>query len=118
MKQSHMPFVSADTGHSFGNRLDNIGWAIFLILTGAVWLVPEAQVPPGTWLIGTGVLLLCLNAVRATIKVPVSGFGILLGVLALAAGLAAFWGIRFPLVAIALILLGLGLFAREVFRRA
>ena len=44
------------------------------------------QGSPGTWLIGTGVLLLCLNAVRATIKVPVSGFGILLGVLALAAG--------------------------------
>lgn len=48
---------------------------MFLILTAVVWLFPETRVPPGTWLVGTGLLLLGLNAVRAISKVPVSGFG-------------------------------------------
>jgi hypothetical protein len=90
---------------------------VFLILTGALWLVPESQVPPGTWFLGIGLLLLGLNAVRAMSNVPVSGFSAILGVLALAAGISAFLGVELPIVAIGLILLGLGLLARELSTR-
>ena len=41
---------AADTA----KRLDQIGWGIFLVMIGTIWLVPA--VPPGTWLIGTGIL--------------------------------------------------------------
>ena len=108
----------AEPGYSLGKRIDAVGWAVFLILTGVVWLFPETRVPPGTWLVGTGLLLLGLNAVRAISKVPVSGFATVLGMLALAGGLGALWGVRLPLVAIGLILLGLGLLTRTLTRRA
>jgi hypothetical protein len=97
-----------------GKRLDNVGWAVFFILTGALWLIPESQVPSGTWFIGVGLLLLGLNAVRRMSNLPVSGFGTVLGVLALGAGISAFLSVEVPIVAIGSILLGLGLLAREL----
>jgi hypothetical protein len=45
-------------------NLDDIGWGIFLIMIGALCLVPKDLVPEGTWLMGTGLLLLTLNGVR------------------------------------------------------
>lgn len=113
MTQAHVPVAATGAGLALGKRLDDIGWAIFLILTGVLWLFPESQVPPGTWLIGTGFLFLGLNAIRVIIKVPVSGFTALLGTLALVAGLCILWGVYLPVVAIGLILLGLGILARQ-----
>lgn len=34
------------------HRLSDIGWGLLLMLTGLVWIVPEQQVPDGTWLLG------------------------------------------------------------------
>jgi hypothetical protein len=109
-RTSYTPAGSQATGR----RLDDVGWAVFFILTGALWLIPESQVPPGTWFIGVGLLLLGFNAVRRMSNLPVSGFGTVLGVLALAAGISAFLGVEAPIVAIGVILLGLGLLAREL----
>lgn len=109
------PIPSTDSGPGLSQRLDNVGWAIFLILTGIIWLFPEADVPPGTWFIATGILILGLSATRAMLDLPVSGFMTLLGALAVIAGFAALWGMELPLVAIALILLGAALLARQVF---
>ncbi len=85
-------------------RLDEIGWGIFLIMIGTIALVPS--VPQGTWLIGTGVLLLLLNAIRYRTQVGWSGFSTALGVLALMAGLSELIGIKLPLFAICLVVLG------------
>lgn len=117
MTHAHAPLATADDAHARGRRLDDIGWALFFILTGVIWLLPEEQVPPGTWLIATGLLLLGLNAIRAAGHLPVSGFATVLGTLALAAGLGTLAGIDLPLMAIFLILLGVGLLARQL-RRA
>lgn len=116
MTHLHAPAASHETAPDLAKRLDDIGWGLFLVMTGIVWLFPETRVPPGTWLIGTGLLLLGLNAVRLIIKAPVSRFTILLGGLALLAGFSALWGIHLPLAAICLILLGLGVLARHLFR--
>ena len=66
---------------------------------------------------GTGVLLIVLNGVRALARVRVSGFVTAVGALALIAGLCAFWGIRLPIAAIGLILLGISLLGRELVAR-
>ncbi|NIV40630.1 MAG: hypothetical protein GWN58_67915, partial [Anaerolineae bacterium] len=45
----------------FGQRLDAIGWGLFLVMLGGLWLVPEEWgVPEGTWLIGAGAIVLGL----------------------------------------------------------
>jgi len=93
-------------------RLDEIGWGIFLIMFGTIVLIPS--VPQGTWLIGTGVLLLLLNGIRYKIQSEWSGFWAVLGVLALAAGLSELLGIKLPLFAICLVVLGLGMLLKPL----
>ena len=85
-------------------RLDQIGWGIFLVMIGVIWLVPS--VPQGTWLVGTGVLLLALNAIRSRLGIQWSGVSVALGVFALVAGLGDFTGIKLPLFPICLVIVG------------
>lgn len=110
--RAHLPATGA--GPAFDKRLDTIGWAIFLILTGVIWLLPEGQVPRGAWFMATGILLLGLNAIRAYTRASISGFTTILGALALAAGLAAYWGVELPIFAIGMIVMGLAILLRQV----
>ena len=73
-------------------RLDEIGWGLFLIMIGVIWIVPGAQLPHGTWLIGVAVIMLGLNAVRYLNGIKMSRFTIALGLLALAAGMGSRFG--------------------------
>lgn len=91
---------------SFGRRLDGVGWGLFLLMTGILWLLPGDRVPPGAWLIGTGALLLGLNAVRYLKGLAISVLTVALGVLALAGGLADLGGVKLPLLAISLVAVG------------
>jgi hypothetical protein len=92
-----------------GKRLDEIALALILIMTGALWLAPKAMFPDGTWLVGAGIILLGLNAVRRIRGVKTSGFGIIVGLIAAAAGIGRIIGQDLPLVPILLIILGVGM---------
>jgi len=93
-------------------RLDEIGWGIFLIMIGTIWLVPS--VPQGTWLVGTGVLLLLLNAYRYVRNLPWSGLSTMLGVLVMSAGLSEMFGVTLPLFAIFLVVVGASMLLRPL----
>jgi hypothetical protein len=103
MTTQKVEFSDTDTAET-AKRLDQIGWGIFLVMIGAIWLVPG--VPQGTWLIGTGTLLLALNAIRFRLGIKSSGVSVALGVLALVAGLGHFTGIDLPLFPICLVIIG------------
>ena len=103
MTIQHTAFTDTNISAT-AKRLDQIGWGIFLVMIGIIWLVPG--VPHGTWLIGTGILLLALNAVRSRLGIPWSGVSLALGVLALAAGVGDFTGIDLPLFPICLVIIG------------
>ncbi len=92
-----------------GQRLDEIALALVLIMTGALWLAPKAMFPEGTWLAGVGLLLLGLNAARRVRGIGTSGFGIAVGLIALAAGIGRIIGRELPVVPILLIVFGAGL---------
>lgn len=100
-----------ETGDT-AKRLDQIGWGIFLVMIGTIWLVPG--VPQGTWLIGTGALLLLLNAIRFRLGIQWSGVSIALGVFALAAGLGDLTGIKLPLFPICLVIVGASLILKPL----
>ena len=72
--------------HRLGKRIEELALALFLVMTGALWLAPDAWVPEGTWLACVGLILLGLNAARHLHGLPMSGFGIIAGATALAAG--------------------------------
>jgi hypothetical protein len=98
-------------------RLENIAWALFLIMIGGIWLVPNRQVPEGTWLIGVGFIMLGLNAARYANDIQMSNFTIGLGILALLIGLADFAGVDLPLFPILLILIGANIIFKAMTRR-
>jgi hypothetical protein len=102
---------------SLNKRLEDIGWGLFLIMIGVIWLVPGAQLPHGFWLIGAAAIMLGLNAVRYLNGIKMSGFTIALGLLALAAGLGSLFGLKLPLFAILLILIGASIILKPLFEK-
>jgi hypothetical protein len=93
------------------HQFERISWALFLIMLGGLGLVPG--VPSGTWLIGTGLIMLGLNIVRYLNDIPVSRFTILLGFAAMAFGLVRLVGADLPVLPILLILIGASIIWRS-----
>jgi hypothetical protein len=91
----------------FDRQLERVCWALFLIMIGALALLPEGLVPAGTWLVGTGLIMVGLNVVRHFKGIRVSGFTTVLGLIALALGFSAVAGVDLPVFAILLAAIGL-----------
>lgn len=100
---------------AFDRRLDAIGWGLFLIMLGVLWLMPRDRLPEGSWLVGTGLILLGLSAARYIRGVPLRGFTVLLGTLALLVGLSDVLGAKVPFAPIALIMVGAGMLLKPLF---
>lgn len=113
MEETHVA-ATPDVQRAVSRRLDELAWALFLILVGAIWLLPAGTVPEGTWLVGAGLILLGINAVRSLRGIKMSGFGIVLGVLALVAGLGHLAGVNVPVFAILFIVIGASIILRPL----
>jgi len=61
-----------------------VAWGAFLIIIGSLDLVPGNQT--GWAILGSGIVLLGLNLVRSISKIPVNGFSLALGAIALLLG--------------------------------
>ena len=94
------------TKHDINARLESIAWALFLIMLGVLWLFPEGRFPEDTWLLGVGAILLLLNMVRYLYRIKMSTFTIILGIIALAAGLDDYIGFELPIIPILVITVG------------
>ncbi len=119
MATYHPHAATPDSGtehRDFESRLDSIGWGVFLLMSGVLWLIATV-VPSGTWLVGTGLLLLALNAVRYFNGMRPHMFTLVLGILALAGGLADWANVRLPLFALALVAFGILLLVKPFARR-
>ncbi len=97
------------------SRLETISSGLFLIMIGVLALAPKS-VPEGTWLIGAGVIMLGLNLVRILVRIPPSGFSVILGAVALASGIGSVAGIDIPVWPLLLILIGLAVIVRGLNR--
>jgi len=106
--------TTPDVKRAVSKRLDDVAWALFLILIGAIWLLPAGTVPEGTWLVGAGLILLGINAVRSLKGIKMSGFAMVLGVLALVAGVGHLAGLNVPVFAILFILIGASIILRPL----
>jgi hypothetical protein len=116
MAETHVD-TTPDVQRAVGRRLDELSWALFLILIGAIWLLPAGTVPEGAWLIGAGLILLGVNAVRSLKGIGMSGFTVVLGVLALVAGLGHLAGVKVPVFAILFIIIGASIILRPLFAK-
>jgi hypothetical protein len=98
-------------------RLDDLFWALLLIMLGGFWLIPGGGLSFDALLVGTGAILLTLNAIRRARSIPIHVIGTIIGTLAVLAGVGGLLGIEFPLFAVSLIVLGLGIILRPVLSR-
>jgi hypothetical protein len=94
---------------NLAHRLDVLGWGIFFLMTGVLMLFPS--LPEGTWLVGLGVLMLGLAAVRVGLGLAFEWFGVILGTGALVAGFGTIAGVYIPVFALFLVACGLALIA-------
>jgi hypothetical protein len=93
-------------------RLEAVGWGLFLIMLGGFALVKG--VPEGTWLIGAGLIMLGLNAVRMLVGIRASWFTLIIGTIALLSGLGSVLGIDIPVGPVLIILIGLAIVVRAL----
>ena len=99
------------------DRIENIGWGLFLIMLGLVWIVPDEILPEGTFLIGTGLILLGLNYYRYSQNFKVSRFGVFLGLVAVIAGLGNYFGQPVSIFPIIIILWGISIIWKIIFKK-
>jgi hypothetical protein len=85
-------------------RLESLGWGLFLIMIGGLWLIPN--VPEGVWLIGVGVILLGLNGVRYLYGIRMRMFSMVLGLAAIGLGVGIWLGLGWQVWPIVLIVIG------------
>ena len=111
---SHLFNDSALTKVALNKRLEESSWGFFLLMIGILLLLPAGLVPQGTWLLGAGLIMLVLNCVRHVNGISASGFTVSLGLVAILVGLTSFFGLRPPLFAIFLALIGLSIIVRSL----
>ena len=97
-------------------RIDEAGWALFLIMLGAIWLFPSIGIPSGAWLFGAGLILIGINLVRYFYGISMSGFTIFLGFVAMFAGAGAIYNLDFPFFPALFVILGASLLMRALFK--
>ena len=94
-----------------GRRLESIGWGLFFILLGAIWLAPESLIPEDKSLmaaaIGVGALLLGVNFARHLSELRPRGGEVVVGALAVIWGVAGFQGVKVPFFPLLFVLIGL-----------
>ena len=87
------PAAVQDSGKTALNkRLESIAWGLFLIMLGGFALVPDSITPKGTWALGVGLIMLGLNAARYILKIRMSGFTTVLGILSVVGGISELVG--------------------------
>lgn len=101
-----------DTKARLNRRIEGTGWALLLIVIGC--LVWWESAPEGTWLVGTGLILLGVNAARYVNDIPTNAFTVGLGALAILLGLGKFLGLALPVLPLLLILIGMYILYRTV----
>ena len=90
-------------------RINAIGWALFFVMLGCLWIVPPETLPESTWLIGAGIIMLGTNYFRYINGIRPVSFTIIIGILALATGVGSIMGIEVPVFPILLIFIGLSI---------
>lgn len=103
--------------NSLNKRLEDIGWALFLILVGIIWLVPVGRLPEDAWLIVAGVIMLGINGIRYLNGIKMSGFTLILGALALIAGLGGVFAVKLPFFAILFIVIGASIILKPLLEK-
>ena len=117
-QNANAPAVAKDPEKAALNkRLETVFWGLFLIMLGGWMFIPKETAPKGLWSIGVGLLLLGLNGARYYLKIRMSGFTTVLGILSLIGGIIEIVGAVNMDGAILLLILGAYLILKPWFEK-
>jgi thiol:disulfide interchange protein len=102
------------TGADLGDRVDTVGWGLLFVAIGGVSLLPA--MPDGSWLVAAGLVMLGASVARAWLSLPVRGVTVVVGVVALSAGIFIANGLTTEVGPLVLIVLGLTLIVGALYR--
>lgn len=100
---SPTPFHDSSDHPDLSRQIDSAAWAVFFIWLGVVML---AGLPWAWFLVGVGVLILGAQLMRQRRNLKIETFGIVMGLIILAAGIWDQLALPLPLMPIVLIVLG------------
>lgn len=98
-------------------RFNKIGWGLFLIMLGVIWLLPDALQPDGILAIGIGVILIGLSIIKHAYGIRGTDSNVFLGIVALSIGLGDYLDVGLPIIPVLLIFWGLSMIYRIIFPR-
>jgi hypothetical protein len=104
-----IPSNRAAATSAIGRFLDDLGWGVLFITVGVFWLMPTGRLPHGSWMIAVGFVILDFSAARYLHRIPVSGCALAAGIVFLAAGIGAAFGINLPAIPIAMVVVGVSM---------
>ena len=84
--------------------IDSIGWGVFLIWLGIMFITDA--ISGGIGGLGIGIIILGVMITRLIFGIKASGFILLIGALFLAGGLSELFGVKFPILSVLLIIAG------------
>ncbi len=102
-QSSFVPSHEPSDQHDLTRQIDSGAWAIFFIWLGVVML---AGLPWAWFLVGVGVLILGAQLIRQQRNLKIETFGVVVGLIILAAGIWDLLALPLPLMPIILIALG------------
>ncbi len=105
-QDNQVPHVQKEDTQRIHDRFVTIGWALFVILIGVIWVIPEDAVPEGAFFLGVGAILIGLSLVKYLKGLKASGPAIFLGIITMAIGLISFLGLELKKLPVILILVG------------
>jgi len=91
------PTAAPRDGEGINRRLESIALPVFLLMLGALALVPRTAVPQGVWATIAGVALLALNYARHHYGIRISLGSTILGVILFVSGVANLLGKDLPM---------------------
>jgi len=97
------PFPDSSQHPDRSRQIDSGAWAVFFIWLGVVML---AGLPWAWFLVGVGVLILGAQLMRQQRNLKIETFGVVVGLIILAAGIWDLLALPLPLMPIVLIVLG------------
>ena len=91
------------------DKINGIGFALFITMMGGLLLVPKGILPGGTWLVGVGLIMVGSNIARMRNDIRLCHCTLVLGIILLIAGIMSFSYIKIPIFPILLIIIGVSL---------
>ena len=116
-QDNQVPHVQKEDTQRIHDRFVTIGWALFVILIGVIWVIPKDVVPKGAFFLGIGAILLGLSLVKYLKGLKKSEPAIIIGTITLAIGLINFLGLELKIVPVIVIILGVSILFAVLFKK-